>query len=49
MGMQSIMAELVKNPTIQDWFYVQIKATCGDEAKAISEEAVQRDAIYLRR
>jgi cytochrome P450 family 89 subfamily A len=40
-GLQWIMAELVKNPAVQDRLYAEIKATCGDgDAEAVSEEAV---------
>jgi cytochrome P450 len=39
-GLQWIMAELVKNPAVQNRLHAEIKATCGDDAEAVSEEAV---------
>ncbi|XP_062189985.1 cytochrome P450 89A2-like [Phragmites australis] len=37
-GLQWIMAELVKNPAVQEKLHDEIKATCGDDE--VSEEAV---------
>ncbi|XP_066400246.1 cytochrome P450 89A2-like [Miscanthus floridulus] len=39
-GLQWIMAELVKNPAVQDRLHAEIKATCGEDAEVVSEEAV---------
>ncbi|XP_062206202.1 cytochrome P450 89A2-like [Phragmites australis] len=41
-GLQWIMAELVKNPTIQDKLYSEIKATTGDDKEEVSEEDVHK-------
>ncbi|OEL13903.1 Cytochrome P450 89A2 [Dichanthelium oligosanthes] len=37
-GLQWIMAELVKNPAVQERLHAEIKATCGDDAESVSEE-----------
>ncbi|XP_062200772.1 cytochrome P450 89A2-like [Phragmites australis] len=37
-ALQWIMAELVKNPAIQEKLYGEIKATCRDEQEEVSEE-----------
>ncbi|PAN14577.1 hypothetical protein PAHAL_2G421100 [Panicum hallii] len=39
-GLQWIMAELVKNPAVQERLHAEIRATCGDDAEEVSEEAV---------
>jgi cytochrome P450 len=40
-GLQWIMAELVKNPAVQERLHAEITATCGDgAAEEVSEEAV---------
>ncbi|RLN36117.1 cytochrome P450 89A2-like [Panicum miliaceum] len=39
-GFQWIMAELVKNPAAQERLHAEIRATCGDDADEVSEEAV---------
>ncbi|KAF8722394.1 hypothetical protein HU200_022506 [Digitaria exilis] len=41
-GLQWIMAELVKNPAIQDKLYDEIKASTGDEQEEVSEEDVHK-------
>ncbi|KAL6641304.1 hypothetical protein ACP70R_019485 [Stipagrostis hirtigluma subsp. patula] len=37
-ALQWIMAELVKNPAVQEKLYSEIKATCGDEQEEVGEE-----------
>ncbi|CAM0907264.1 unnamed protein product [Alopecurus aequalis] len=41
-GLQWIMAELVKNPAIQEKLYKEISTTIGDEQEEVSEEDVQK-------
>ncbi|KAM0908150.1 hypothetical protein ACQ4PT_015645 [Festuca glaucescens] len=41
-GLQWIMAELVKNPSIQDTLYKEISATTGDDQEEVSEEDVHK-------
>ncbi|KAM0901128.1 hypothetical protein ACQ4PT_020192 [Festuca glaucescens] len=41
-GLQWIMAELVKNPSIQDTLYKEISATTGDDQEEVSEEDVNK-------
>ncbi|RLN39389.1 hypothetical protein C2845_PM01G37430 [Panicum miliaceum] len=41
-ALQWIMAELVKNPAIQEKLYSEIKATCGDEQEEVGEEDTHR-------
>ncbi|CAN6205842.1 unnamed protein product [Urochloa humidicola] len=41
-GLQWIMAELVKNPAVQEKLHAEIKAATGDDKEEVSEEAVQR-------
>jgi cytochrome P450 len=41
-GLQWIMAELVKNPAIQENLYNEIRATTGDEQVDVSEEDVHK-------
>ncbi|CAN6168541.1 unnamed protein product [Urochloa humidicola] len=41
-GLQWIMAELVKNPAVQEKLHAEIVATCGKDAEEVSEEAVHR-------
>uniref|UniRef100_A0ACD5U529 Uncharacterized protein n=1 Tax=Avena sativa TaxID=4498 RepID=A0ACD5U529_AVESA len=41
-GLQWIMAELVKNPAIQDNLYKEISATTGDEQEEVSEDDVHK-------
>ncbi|KAL6905192.1 hypothetical protein ACP4OV_002793 [Aristida adscensionis] len=41
-GLQWIMAELVKNPAIQEKLYREIKATTGDDQDEVSEEDVHK-------
>ncbi|CAN6219333.1 unnamed protein product [Urochloa humidicola] len=41
-GLQWIMAELVKNPAVQEKLHAEIVATCGEDADEVSEEAVHR-------
>ncbi|CAL5085987.1 unnamed protein product [Urochloa decumbens] len=41
-GLQWIMAELVKNPAVQEKLHAEIEATCGADAEEVSEEAVHR-------
>jgi cytochrome P450 len=40
-GLQWIMAELVKNPAVQDKLYDEIKATCGDQDEEVSEDKIE--------
>jgi cytochrome P450 len=44
-GLQWIMAELVKNPAVQDKLYDEIKATCGDQDEEVSEDKI--DAVKM--
>ncbi|XP_062201438.1 cytochrome P450 89A2-like [Phragmites australis] len=46
-GLQWIMAELVKNPAIQEKLYNEIKTTTGDNKEEISEEDVH-NMPYLK-
>ncbi|KAJ1254423.1 hypothetical protein BS78_K063300 [Paspalum vaginatum] len=46
-GLQWIMAELVKNPAVQERLHAEIKATCGDDADEVKEEVVH-GMPYLR-
>jgi cytochrome P450 family 89 subfamily A len=39
-GLQWIMAELIKNPVIQDKLYAEIKSSPGDDDREVSEEDV---------
>jgi cytochrome P450 len=41
-GLQWIMAELVKNPAVQEKLYDEIKATCGDGEGEVAEEVLHR-------
>jgi cytochrome P450 len=41
-ALQWIMAELVKNPAIQEKLHSEIKATCGDEQDEVGEEDTRR-------
>ncbi|KAF8769708.1 hypothetical protein HU200_006316 [Digitaria exilis] len=41
-GLQWMMAELVKNPSIQEKLHSEIKATTGDDQEEVSEEDVHR-------
>ncbi|KQJ97397.1 cytochrome P450 89A2 [Brachypodium distachyon] len=41
-GLQWIMAELVKNPSIQQKLYEEIRATTGDDKEEVSEEDVHK-------
>ncbi|XP_004982616.1 cytochrome P450 89A2 [Setaria italica] len=41
-ALQWIMAELVKNPAIQEKLHSEIKATCGDEQEEVGEEDTRR-------
>uniref|UniRef100_N1R5J0 Cytochrome P450 89A2 n=1 Tax=Aegilops tauschii TaxID=37682 RepID=N1R5J0_AEGTA len=41
-GLQWIMAELVKNPAIQDKLYDEISATTGDDWQEVSEEDIHK-------
>ncbi|VAH08329.1 unnamed protein product [Triticum turgidum subsp. durum] len=49
-GLQWIMAELVKNPAVQDRLYEEIKATCGEDgAEEVSEEKMDAATMpYLK-
>ena len=40
-GLQWIMAELVKNPAVQQKLYDEIKATCGDEGEEVTEDKIE--------
>uniref|UniRef100_A0A0A9CIW8 Uncharacterized protein n=1 Tax=Arundo donax TaxID=35708 RepID=A0A0A9CIW8_ARUDO len=46
-GLQWIMAELVKNPAIQEKLFNEIKATTGDDQEEVSEEDVH-NMPYLK-
>ncbi|KAG2537016.1 cytochrome P450 89A2-like [Panicum virgatum] len=46
-ALQWIMAELVKNPAVQEKLYSEIKATCGDEQEEVGEEDTHR-MLYLK-
>ncbi|VAH20165.1 unnamed protein product [Triticum turgidum subsp. durum] len=49
-GLQWIMAELVKNPAVQDRLYDEIKAICGEDgAEEVSEEKIDAATMpYLK-
>ncbi|PUZ38294.1 hypothetical protein GQ55_9G184600 [Panicum hallii var. hallii] len=47
-ALQWIMAELVKNPAIQEKLYNEIKATCGDEKEEVGAEEDTRKMPYLK-
>ncbi|KAF0928776.1 hypothetical protein E2562_010655 [Oryza meyeriana var. granulata] len=42
-GLQWIMAELVKNPAVQDKLYAEIKATCGDDDELLERNVRDKD------